>query len=254
MKLRITVDGLQDARALISGFSERRMRAVVATAATRTVRAVEQAWQGQLQGRFDRPTPSTLRATAVSQATAANPQASVFIKDQPGAGGRAPQWWLAPEERGGQRGLKKFEAALIAQGSMQAGWRAVPGPAAQLDGYGNVTRGTIVQVIAQLGAQYSPGYQRVISPSAQRRVAKALKTGRKYLAIKAQNGALRPGVYLREGRQLRPVFYFVRTVGYRPRLDLMAKAAAVAAAKFPSEFDRALSDAVAAVKAKRGGP
>lgn len=249
MRVGIRVDGLEQARQAVAGFSERRMRAVLATAATRTARDIERAWQGQLQRNFDRPTPATAGAAVVAQATAQSLEAAVAVKDRVGKG-TPPVAWLGPEERGGQRGLKKFEQALISQGSMAAGWRAVPGPAAPLDGYGNVRRSTIVQVIAQLGAEYSPGYQRVISSAADRRARKALATGRKYIAIREQSGAVRPGIYLRDGRRLRPVFFFVRAAGYRPRLSLLSQAEAIARARFPAQLERALGEAVSAVAAR----
>ena len=261
MQLNLRIEGLDAVRGQLRAFSDRRYRAAVATALTRTARQVESAWQGELAGAFDRPTATTRNAVLVRRADASTLQAEVLIKDQAGPGGRAPVAWISTEEQGGERYLKKFEQALMAQGSMPAGYRAVPGPGARLDSFGNVARGQIVQVLAQLGAQFSPGYQRVISASAAKRAAKALATGRKFVAILPGmgKGGLKPGIYERRAgrggrsfvgprqqveRGLVAVFLFVRGVRYRPRTTLMQRGR-LAAQGFSSELQRAVSESMA---------
>jgi hypothetical protein len=254
MKLTIDVQGLNEAIGQLQGFSDRRMRGALATALTRTGNEVKAAWQGQLRDTFDKPTPATVGAVGpVRQATADRLQAEVFIKDQSRQGGTAPAEWLDAEVTGGARRLKKFERALQAQGSMPPGHYAVPGPGAKLDAYGNVSRSTIVQVIAQLGSKYSPGYARVISASAEKRRAKAVASGRAYIAIQQRQGQLAPGVYLRKGRGLVAVFYFVRSATYRPRLDLMRTATEVVTAQLERHVRRAIDENVQAVMRKSGG-
>lgn len=244
MRVDVTVTGLQQAKQLLEGFSERRINAVAATTLTRVARELGQGWQKQMADRFDRPTPGTLRSVKWGRASASAIVAEVKVQDQ--ASGTAPVEWIAPEERGGPRGIKKFERALSAQGAMPAGWRAVPGPAARLDAYGNMSRGQIVQVIAQLGAQYSPGYARVISPSAAKRAAKAVATGRAYVAIPPGNKArLRPGVYERNGKGLRPVMYFVSRADYRKRLDLVGSAVKAAPQMLQQQMQRAIEESAA---------
>lgn len=243
--MRVTVDlGGFDAatKALIDRFSERRINAAAATALTRTARAVEKVWGNQLRNTLDRPTRATTEAVVVKQATASNLTAEVFIKDQAGSRGTAPVEWLLPDEIGGPRKLKKFEQALIAQGSMPAGMRAVPGPAAKLDAYGNVSRGTIVQVIAQLGAQYSPGYRQVISKSAVKRAQKALLSGREYVAIPRPRGQLKAGIYQRKGRALLAVFYFVGRTTYRAITGLNRTAERTVVLELGDQFLRALDE------------
>ena len=253
MRVTIDVRGLDAARQdLVARFSGRRFRAAMATAATRTVRELGKQWQRQFGQEFDRPTPTTLRGVRTTMATAANLQAEVAVKDQATGNGAAPLEWLAPEERGGQRSIKRFEAALQAQGSMPRGWRAVPGPAAKLDAYGNVGRGQIVQVLAQLGSQYSPGYQRVISNSAAKRAASALRRGRAYVAILPGNKDSKrtPGVYERRGRGLLPVFLYVPSVQYRKRLRLIQRAQVDAGPILQRELMRAVDESAARLAAR----
>lgn len=249
------MQGADELRQALAEFSERRLRSATATALTRTARQFAADWSRQLAQRLDRPTPATLRSVVVKRAenTDAQPTAEVRIRDQARMErGTPPVQWLAEQEMGGRRGVKKFEAALQAQGAMPRGWAAVPGPAAKLDSYGNVTRGQIVQVIAQLGAQFSPGYQRVISQSAAKRAASAIRRGRAYVAIQAGNKAgLTPGVYERDGRGLRAVFYFVRHAAYRKRLDLVGAASRDALAVLQREFARAVSESAARLAQRR---
>lgn len=253
MRISIDVSGLSQAqRELAARFSDRRLRAAMATAATRTVRELANGWQRQFDQAFDRPTPTTLRAVRTTMATAAKLTAEVAVKDV-AQGGAAPVEWLLPEEKGGARSIKRFEQALQAQGAMPRGWRAVPGPGAKLDGYGNVSRGQIVQVIAQLGAQYSPGYARVISKSAAKRAASAAKRGRAYVAILPGGPEKRtPGVYERKGRGLLPVFIYVQSVQYRKRLSLLQRANEDAAGILRRELNRSVGESAARLAARGG--
>lgn len=250
MRLGISVDGLKDVQRDLR-FSDRRIAAVGSTALTRTARQIGKQWEAQLTGKLDRPTPQTQRAVVVIPATAATLEATVLIKDQAAAGGRAPEEWLATEERGGQRYVKKFEQALISSGAMPQGLRAVPARYAKLDSYGNVSRSQIVQVLAQLGQQLSPGYKRVISASATKRAQKAVATGRNYIAIQTKiKGGPAPGVYQRTLKGLLPVFFFTGSVGYRKRLDLQAAAQQQAPVVLTREIERAIGESFARLMAR----
>lgn len=249
--LTVTVTGLDELRQELHNFSERRLQAAAATALTRTARKIASEWQRELESSFDRPTRATTSSVQVKMATAAAPVAEVSIKAQ--AGKASPVEWLSPHERGGARSIKKFEQALQAQGAMRRGTFAVPGPGARLDAFGNVARSQIVQVIAQLGASYSPGYARTISPSAARRAAKAAARGWAYIAFPERQGRRAPGVYERlpDGR-LRAVFYFVSGVQYRRLLDLIGEAQRVAAAELGPQVQRAIEESAGRLAARGG--
>jgi hypothetical protein len=222
MNIILKLEGDQGAQKLLAGFSDRRLNAAVATGLTRTARELEGDWIGEIASHIDRPTGFTARAVVVKTAKADDLQAQVFIRDQPArAGAPAPVEWLTPQEQGGGRDLKKFERALIAQGSMPSGYKVVPGRYATLDQFGNISRAQINQVISQLGRDFSPGYQRTISKSLDRRLAAAKRHGRDYIAVLVQKGELKPGVYQRDGRGLLPVFLYLRTITYRKRVDFI---------------------------------
>ena len=254
MRLTIDTSQLQQLASDLAGFSDRRLRAGLATALTRTARLVDAEWTGQLSTKFDRPTPLTLKATVVQTAQADKLQAVVMLRDQSRDRGIAPAEYLAPQEEGGQRGLKKFERALQSQGSMPSGWRVVPGKYAQLDGFGNISRGQIVQVLAQLGSAYSPGYQRVISTSAAKRAASAVRRGREYVAIvkRAKVGSLAPGVYQRSGKALLPVFIYTPRATYTKRLSLMADGLRVAQAQIGPQIKMAIDQQFENLARKQG--
>lgn len=250
MKLDVRIEGLQQVQSMLAGFSDRRMAAVGATALTRVARDLAGQWRQHLEQRLDRPTSATVRSVQWIKADAAGLVAEVKIRDD-GAGKTKPVEWLSPQEAGGARRVKQFERALQAQGSMPRGWHAVPGPAAKLDAYGNVSRGQIVQVIAQLGAQYSPGYARVISRSAAKRAATAQAKGRAYVAILPGNKAgLTPGVYERSDRALRAVMWYVSRTQYRKATDLLGEAQRTAPAALQRELQRAIEESAGRLAAR----
>jgi hypothetical protein len=251
--LTIKIEGLDAARRTVDGFSDRRFAAAIATALTRTNRHLHQAWRDELAESLDRPTPLTVRAPQRSKdATAQHLEVEVYISDQVRDGGTPPSDYLSTQEQGGDRGLKKFERALIARGSMRAGQRAVPGQYAQLDGYGNVSRGQLVQVLAQLGTAFSPGYARVISADAVKRARSALRSGNTYIAVPERRGKLRAGIYRKFAGDLLPVFFFVSTLRYPRRTSLIETARQLASTRFPAELRRSLAEHQATVNKRRG--
>lgn len=244
--LSIQVNGLNEVLASIKDMSERRIKAAAATALTRTAREIEKKWQGDIKSNIDRPTKRTSEATVVLKATAQRLQSEVKLKDKVGKG-QSPAEYLSPHETGAQRFLKKFERALVASGAMPSGYFVVPGKGAVLDFYGNVSRAQIVQVIAQLGAEYSPGYQRVISKNTQKRLARAARLGRAYVAVQpgpdARRQRVSPGIYERMANgDRKAIFLFKRSVTYRRRLSLVRLAAETASSTFNAEFGRALQE------------
>lgn len=248
--LTVQVKGIEELKRQLAGFSDRRFSAAISTALTRTVRSIEKEWKAQMARDLDRPTPFMLRATRVHTATAEKLQASVLIGDDSLRGGLSPAQVLAPHQAGGDRMQKKFEAALIAQGAMPAGKRAVPGAAAKLDAYGNVSRQQIVQVINQLGSQFSPGYARVIGKSVAKRIASAKRAGREYVAIPVGSGRLSAGIYERAGRRLRAVFVYVNRTQYDRRLTLVENGQAYAERHLNAEVTRTIQEHIAKLAAK----
>ena len=100
-------------------------------------------------------------------------------------------------------------------------------------------------VVRALGAQFSPGYQQVISKSVSKRLATQAKQGRQYVVVTpALSAKLRtsPGIYERmaDGRRI-AIFLFKAGVTYRKRLGLMAQVADVERT-LSTEVTRAISE------------
>lgn len=285
MKLDIDVRGLRQALATLQGFSDRRINAVIATALTRTVLEGKAAVTSALPRVFDRPTPYTMKSVKYEGATAARLNAFVGIdieavRDMYGnvsgyrGGGDTPaSKYLLPQIEGGKRRIKRMELALQARAAMPKGWLAVPARGARLDAYGNVSRGQVAQIISQLGAALVHGdYSKLkrnpgeSEKAWQARRRKAFgRSGGQYIAIAKQQGKLKPGIYLAEGRdfgrklgygrngRLTPVFIFVRSTKYAKRLDFYGIVNRVATTRLQPNVEQAVGEHIARLAAAQKG-
>ena len=256
MKISIDIKGLKELQSGLKDFSDRRMKAVVATALTRTAKAVKEDWGGRLGREVDRPTPLTMNAVRMKGATASDLQVEIMLKDKGLQRGLAPSQYLQPQVYGGGRLLKRFEDALVKSGAMPQGYVTVPGKHATLDGYGNISRAQLIAVIRALGKDYSPGYQRTISKSTAKRLQAMAKHGRQYVAVSPQDARkakVSPGIYERMADGSRKaIFLFKRSVSYKSRLSLMERSSVAAIqARAQGELDRALTESLARLAQKR---
>lgn len=212
---------------------------------------------------FDRPTRYFLRSLRVKRATKTKLQATLWFKDD---GGRMEAGaMVTPHIHGGTRDAKPMELRLERAGLMVAGWRAVPGGAADLDAFGNMSRGQISLVLNVLGAYMESGYNKANAATKARLAKGNVKKGQygfeyfvnpggplkgrgRLPAASARMRHLLPGVYKRVatpfGSSLKPVLIFVRKATYKPRLDFFGIVQRTVDAKFPVEFDAAFDRAV----------
>lgn len=251
MEINVKFTGLREVQSAMSDFSERRLKAVAATALTRTAKRVAvEVWQKEIDSKIDRPVARTKSAVRIEGARADKLSAKVAIKDKTSSG-MAPADYLMQHEYGGSRLVKKFEQALIASGAMPAGYITVPGRGVERNGYGNVSRSTIIAVIAQLGTDFSPGYQRTISKSATKRAASQAKRGKRYIVMPVGHPTVSAGVYERgAGRTLSAIFLFKKVVQYSRKLTLQSSSKDKVPAIAAAEFDRALSESIARLNAR----
>lgn len=166
MIVNIKVEGIKELQAKFKDLSERRLRASVATALTRTAVAVRGELQGKMASALDRPTPYTNRNLRYTAATAKGLQASVgfdIVANQDMYGrvtgytdmgrGQTPVGkYMNDQIEGGPRREKRFEIALRRVGILPAGWFVVPGERAKLDAYGNQSPGEIRQILSWFDA------------------------------------------------------------------------------------------------------
>lgn len=249
MQLTVTPNGLQQLRAQLAGFSDRRLSAAIATAMTRTAKEASKQWQAEINQQIDRPTARTQNAVTFTGAQADRLSARVFLKDR--LSGTTPAEYLQPQEWGGSRSVKKFERALIASGAMPAGYITVPGEGAARDANGNVSRAQLIAVLNQLGRDFTPGYQRTISKAASKRLATAAKHGRRYIVVKP-GARISAGIYERQAdRRLTMVLAFKRDVHYSRRLRLTDEQRIDVRSIFDVEFERAVDQHIARLAAAK---
>lgn len=250
MEINVSFKGLKEVQAGLRDFSERRLRAVAATALTRTAKGIAAEWQKEINTKLDQPVSRTQKAVRIETARADKLSAKVAIKDKT-TSGMAPADYLMQQEYGGGRLVKKFEQALIASGAMPGGYITVPGRGAVRNAYGNVSRATIIAVIAQLGRDFSPGYQRNISKSATKRAATQAKRGKRYIVMPVGHPTVSAGIYERDaGRTLSAVFLFKKTVQYSRKLTLQATSKDKVAVIATAEFDKALAESIARLSSR----
>ena len=255
MKIDVNITGLDQVMARLQGMSQRRLNAAAATALTRTAVKVRDGVRATLPQVFDRPTPYTLNSLYLRPATAQRLQAEVGFKDDsPLAASTPATKYLRANVEGGPRRLKRLEVALNAIGALPAGWQVVPGQGARLDAFGNVSRGQVIQVLSQLRITMVAGFTRNMSFDARKQIGAQRRAGGRFFVVKP-GGKATPGIYQREfiGRNVAPVFVFVKATAYRRRFDFDGIATAIAQREAPAEFDRALAEQAARALAAGGG-
>jgi hypothetical protein len=229
------------------------------TAATRTAQYLARtALPNEMRRVFTGPTRWTLNSLRIFPATKSQPFARVSVKDDAPNNGTRPENYLLPQVEGGGRKEKRFERSMRYAGLLPAGWRAMPGEGAKLDADGNFQRGEMQRILTATRSAFDP-YQNKTNSKRSRRNARNAP----YFGITPSAGAftrqgsgagrtvfrpssLTPGVYRREGRAIRPVLIFTKTLPqYSARLDFTGVSERVTLERFPQEFDRAVSEILA---------
>lgn len=267
---------LQQARRDTAAYA-RQARFAMVVALTRTAQDGRDAEVREIQRAVDRPTPYSLNAVYVQGATPARPEAAFGLKDnfEVRAAGTPPVNYLGPNIEGGQRRLKGMEKLLQRSGAMPNGWHVVPGQAARLDAYGNVSRGQVIQVLSQLRLQLTAGYDRnlplrarpgkdgLLTPEQKRinagRRRAFVRAGGQFFVVKAGGKrGVQPGIYQRQvlGKKVhgparrfpKAVFIFVSRTTYRRRIDWDRVAAYTVATRLDHHAAIALDEAMATAR------
>lgn len=180
----------------------------------------------QMARTFDRPTPYALNAIRVVNAAAGKLKSEVTLHGLPGGRGVSAHKFLGPEIAGGSRKDKASERRLKRAGVMPDGYQMVPGAGVQLDAYGNVPVGLILQILSWMQTYRPEGDRgRNLSAATMARRMKGTKKARGYEFFVVEPGTpgLRPGIYRRTrtayGSAVVPILMFVRPGSYRPIFD-----------------------------------
>ena len=189
-----------------------------AIALTRTAKSAQVELREEMKRVFDRPTPWALNGTYIKPATVGNLQSEVGIKDK-SIGTAIPAInFLHAEIYGGKRSLKGFELAF--NGIIPPGMYAVPGSAAKLDAYGNMSKGLINQILSALKlSERTAGHTSNRSKVSARRNKKTAQ----YFIGRAGGGKLPMGVWqsfrFAHGSAIKPIIIFVKQPHYKIRLN-----------------------------------
>lgn len=203
-----------------------------ALALTRTAKAAKEEIERQLPSLIDKPTAFTMRGFRLWPA---NKRTLVAVVDfrQSMTGGASAKDYLSALVYGGPRKIKNFERSLQRAGLLPSGYMAVPGAAAKIDGYGNMSRAQIGQVLAAVGAAK----------------AKAKRATARYFVIKDKQSHLPPGIWMTSSKgAVQPVIMYVKKPAYRATLDVPGIAKRVIDARFATELQAAMQQALASRK------
>lgn len=143
--IKVEIKGLDKTLAALRGMGKQ-VRFAAAKALTQTAYAAKAEVAARMPSELDRPKPATSRAMRVDKATRDNLTAVVRLNER-GEGIPAADF-LAHNVVGGRRGMKRSEMMLVAAGLLPAGMHTIPGAAAKLDSYGNMSRGQIVSILS----------------------------------------------------------------------------------------------------------
>ena len=247
--ITIDVRGLEEVNRQLQRMS-REMPRSVARALNDTGFKVMAAERAEINAKFDRPKAWIAKNVRVFKATPDQLSATVGATDWHERAGMQPKGtaWdriLSPHVYGGSRLHKASEQRLQLAGLLPRGWFTVPGQAAKLDRYGNISGGEIVAILSWVGAmgQYA-GDNTNKRDRLTKRKNKAERRGEAYFVARVGNPQrIHPGIYKRlRSRQIKPVLMFVSNVDYQQRLDWFGVGNRVVAEEFPRAFAAALDD------------
>lgn len=248
---------------------EKQAKYATMVALTRTAKHAQKMAYDEFSKKFDRPTPMVMKSLYIKPATKANLEAMVYLKnrDMGGKSGTAMAELLGHHFAGGSRTRKALENLLQRANYLQSGELIVPGKAARLDRYGNMSRGQINQIVSQLKIVRS-GFDNAPTSSrrSKRNVAKAGRifwsygaggtkkplvnkaTGIQYGYTGGSGNHLPKGAWVSDGRNVHPLLIVVKSASYRRRFDFQQIGQDAVNRHFNEEFDRAYQQAMATAR------
>jgi hypothetical protein len=222
-----------------------------AVALTRTAKLAKEEIERQLPSLINNPTPYTMRGFRLYPATKRKLMAEVDFRVAMGRGTQGRDY-LSPIVYGGERKLKAFERSLQRTGLLPPGMSAVPGKAARMDAYGNMSRGQIVQILSYFKSFGEQGYRANITDKRKASMAKGSKrTGKRGISyfVGRPNGGKHPsGIWQKTdfgeaGSAIKPIIIFIRKPRYRKTLDVPGIAERIIRSRFAGELAKSVAQA-----------
>lgn len=249
MEVRIELKGLDEFRKKLTTFEQQQLPFAIARGLTNTGKEVKAGMVREMEKVFDRPTPYTLDSLMLRPASKTNLVAFVWLKDYAGKGTPAVKY-LWSEVAGGNRRFKRFELALQRIGVLPRDRYISPGLGAELDQYGNVNKGQIVQILSWFQAFAEQGYRANMTDAGRARLKKGTKkTGRGFEYFTPRPGSrLAPGIYKRfgfaRGSAIKPIFMFVKTPSYARRFPFFEVGQKICDARMTINIQESLAAAI----------
>lgn len=253
MKISVDVKGIDAAVARLRGLQEKKIDVAKVAALNDAAYLASKEAAREMARVFDKPTPWVLGGVRYVKARRDKQESSVDFDKWGNKTNVTVEKVLAANIYAGTRKHKRHEIALNRAGILPDGMGIVPGDAAKLDQYGNMTGGQIVQIVAWFKAFGEQGYKANINDKGRARIGRDKKSGQRgfaYFALQQKRGKLLPGVYQRFqtafGSAIKPVMIFVRMPSYRKRFDFYGVADRAArkefARAFPMYLDKLLAE------------
>ncbi|MGD0274967.1 MAG: hypothetical protein ABSB79_02755 [Syntrophales bacterium] len=251
--ISVKITGLQEVRESLMPLFKEQLPFAMAVSLTKTAQGVQVRLIDEMKTVFDRPTPYTLGALYVGNASVTKQESSVYMKESSGKG-TPPYKFLTPQIEGGERRVKRFEKALRAKGILPQDMYVVPGNYCNLDAYGNMSPGQIVQILSYFQTFGAQGYRANMGEKRIKKLAAGTKTqsGFTYFVQPTWHRGLAPGIYKRlSNRWDAPVFsimIFVRKPHYKMRFKFFDVGQAKANDVWRPIFDAALAEVMSKAK------
>lgn len=260
--VRVTKNELPALSRMLRDFGQQQVPFATVAAMTRSAQLARTDLQQAMRTSFDNPTRWTLNSLFVEPATRTKPTAAVFLKDR-ASGGVPAGRYLRSQILGIPRVLKGIErrAGLDeAEAGTAGGWIMVPGRWAEIDAHGNIAKGQMNAIAAQLGLGShlaAPGPARARRRGVRRRETYFIVRPRANDAWRTSFGLaatrteetdhLPPGIY-RVGTEfggaplLVIAFVRQRRNSYKVRYDFPRLGEASVARHLPTQLARALTE------------
>jgi hypothetical protein len=241
-------------------------------ARTATQQALNQgrdAVYARMRSVFDRPTAYALGSLLVELEASGKAEGLVAVrgKGDVGASGVPAQSYLRAQIEGGTRRWKRSERALQKSGLLPRGWYAIPGSAARMDAFGNMSRGHVLEILDYLRAARVDNKVRRSSITDEGRAKRKRGIGKRFgfeyfVVLPGTRGGLQPGVWVRQiatrkaagpAAPVRQVLTYVKATNYRARLDFFAELQGATAKALPVLLDQAVASARRGLPLSAGG-
>ncbi len=233
-------------RSLLRGY-ESQLPYATSLAINKSAQLAQGAVRQEIRRVFDRPTPFAVNSTFVKFATKRKQEGSVFLKDTTSRKMSGTETRFAAQVFGGERLVKKFEAALFRVGILASGESAAPGDGADLDAYGNMTRRQIVDILRWFQAS---GYNNAkasytAEQKKKRMTSTSRRRGMRYFVREKKPGR---GIYIAVdtswGSAIKPVLMFIKRPRYQPRLQMLSIVQQTVDANYSRFFRESVEQAV----------